>query len=284
MQVLRRNSAKMQIVHRAKIRYNERMPKKMEEFLRHGMQRLGRVVEKAIGTAKQAKATVVATGATPASVALETQFGIPKLKELLRFAVDRIVPSVIPTLTNRTVVEIAEETGRFALTCKEQGARLVAALELGAGQPPAVADATRQVYVIRGGLRRLPFADNFFDFGIVNLTTPLQGEFLRSLKEVSRILAPGAGLIVADFHPFGWFARRGATRIKPAESTLRGMGDYFKVARLAGLHVLDLREAFLDETMRAAFVTPEEKIAYRTLKESPLMVCLILRKGNADER
>lgn len=260
------------------------MAKKMEEVLRRGMEGVGKFVEKAIGKAAAAKATVVATGTPAQAVAFETQFGIPKLRELLQLAAERLIPPLLPTLANRAVVEVGDGTGRFALACKEHGAKLVAALEIGGGAPPTIADATRQLYVIRGSLRRLPFADDFFDFGIANLATAQQGDLLRSLKEISRVLAPDAELLMIDFHPFGCYAKRGSSRIKPVESTLRGMGDYYKVARLAGLRVQDIRESFLDETMRAAFATPDEKVAYRTLKESPLMVCLQLRKGPVHER
>lgn len=256
------------------------MAKKMEDLLRRGMQGVGQFVEKAIGKARAAKATVVAGAPSTSQPAFETSFGLSKLKEILTLANDRIVPPLLPELANKSAIEIAEGTGRFAVPLKEHGAKLVASLEIGTGVPVTNTDSTRQLYVIRGSLRRLPFADAFFDFCIANLATPHQGDFLKSLKEIGRVMAPGADLVVADYHPFGSYAKRGSARIKPVESTLRGMGDYFKVARLAGLRVRDIRESFVDETMRAAFVTPEEKIAYRTLKDNPIMVCLLLRKGS----
>lgn len=250
--------------------------------MRQGMQSVGQLVEKAIGKAQKAKATVVAGSGAPVTMTLETLFGIPKLKELLTLSANRLIPPFVPALAERAVLEIAEGTGKFAPLLKEHGAKVVAALELGGGLPPAITDSTRQLYVIRANLRRLPFADNHFYFCIANLATPQQGDLLRSLKEISRVMVPGGHIIVTDFHPFGAYAKRGSTRLKPMESTLRGIGDYFKVARMAGLQVVDLREAFIDETMRAIFTTPEEKNAYRTLKENPVMACLIARKGVID--
>ncbi|MBI4365369.1 MAG: class I SAM-dependent methyltransferase [Deltaproteobacteria bacterium] len=256
------------------------MANKMEQFLKKGMQGVGQIVEKAIGKAAAAKASV-ATGAGIAAPVLETQLGIPKVKELLTLATDRLVPSLLPNLAGRAVVEIADGVGKFAPMLKEKGAKVVASLEIGLGAPVGSSDVTRQVYVVRGSLRRLPFADHFFEFGFANMATPQQGDFLRAIKEIARVLAPGGNLLVTDYHPFGAFAKRGGARIKPAESTLKGMGDYFKIARLVGLHVQDIRETFIDETTRAAFTTPEEKTAYRALKESPLMICLVLQKGAA---
>ncbi|MBI2346462.1 MAG: class I SAM-dependent methyltransferase [Deltaproteobacteria bacterium] len=260
------------------------MARRVEDLLRRGMRGVGTLVEKAIGTAQQARATVAAGSAAPAPPALETLLGLPKLRELLQLAADRLVPPLLPNLAGRAVLEVGEGTGRFTLACKEHGAQIVAAFELGAAFTSPLVDMTRRMYVVRGSVRRLPFRDDRFDFGIANLATSQQGDLLRALKEVSRVIQPEGTVVLIDFHPFGWYARRGATRIKPVESTLRGTGDYFKAARLAGLQLCDLREAFIDETMRAAFATPEEKVAYRTVKESPLLLCCVLRKGAAGER
>lgn len=260
------------------------MAKRFEQWMRQGMQSVGQVVEKAIGKAQAAKATMVTGGGLASPPALETHLGVPKLKTLLTLAAERLIPPLLPSLGGRTALEIAEGGGKFALTLKERGAPVVAMIEMGGGNAAITTDTTRHLYVIRAHLRRLPFADGAFDFCVANLATPQQGDFARALKEISRVVAADGRIVIADFHPFGAYTKRGTQRLKPAESTFRGVADYFKLARLAGLTILDIREAFIDETLRALFATPEEKTVYRALKDTPLMVCLVARKGVGDER
>ncbi len=240
---------------------------------------MGEVVEKAIGKAQAAKKTVVtgATGHAPDTI--EAHLPIAKVKEVLRMAVERMVPTLLPTLADRRSLEIGDGVGRYAPRLKEHGSRLVIAAEIGAGDAEIIPDAVGRVFLVRTALHRLPFEDQLFDFAVANLLTPYQGDVARALKEIGRVLAPGASLIITDFHPFGSYARRGTARVRPTESAFRGLGDYYKVARLAGLRITDVRESFLDETVRAAFVTPEEKQAYRALRDTPLVLCVLAKKS-----
>lgn len=255
---------------------------RLESYLRRGMQAMGHVVERAIGKAQEAKKTVVTAAASGGGggggSTIESNLNVPKVKELLRLATDRLIPSLIPALAERRVFEVADGVGHYMSTMKEHGAGCLVATEIGAGGTVHV-DAMRQLFQVRAALHRMPFADGIFDFGIANLLTSYQGDVLRALKELSRILAAGGTVIIADFHPFGPYAKRGAARVRPTESAFRGVADYYKAARLAGLKVVDVREVFIDEGLRPAFVTPEEKCAYRALRDAPLVLAMIARKG-----
>ncbi len=260
------------------------MAKKLEDMLRKGMASVGQAVEKAIGKAQEAKQSVVTSashvGSNGKAGTLEASISIQKIKELLRVSVERLVPSVLPSLADRRALEIGDGVGRYAPSLKEHGAKLVVATEIGAsGFATRIADPVARMYMIRAAIHRLPFTDNAFDFGVANLLTPYQGNFLQALKELARILAPGGSMVITDFHPFGAYAKRGAVRVRPADSAFRGIGDYYKAARLSGLRVTDIRECFIDETVRATFQTPEEKEAYRSLRDSPLILCLVVKKG-----
>lgn len=261
--------------------------RKLEELLRKGMTSVGQAVEKAIGKAQEARDSVATTAANVGgggkSVTLETAMSVQKVKEILRTSVERLVPTLLPTLADRRAVEIGDGVGRYAPSLKEHGARLVVATEIGAsGFAARIADPVNRMYMIRAAIHRLPFSDNAFDFGIANLLTPYQGNVLQALKELARVLAPGGSFIITEFHPFGAYAKRGAMRVRPTDSSFRGVGDYYKAARLAGLRVTDVRECFVDETVRAAFQTPEEKDAYRSLRDSPLILCLVVKKGTSE--
>lgn len=255
---------------------------KFEDMLRSGMQKIGSAVEKVIGKAREAKQSVSlpapsTQGDYPPS--LEGLLTVPKVRELLRLSVDRMIPNLLPALTDRRAFELADGVGKYAPRMKDHGAKMVVATEIGAGMTNPITDAVNHVYMLRAAIYRLPFEDNVFDFGVANLLTPYQGNVMQAFKEISRVMAPGGTIIITDFHPFGSYAKRGTARVKPVESSFRGLADYYKAARLSGMRVTDIRESFVDETVRALFVTDEEKQIYRTLRDTPLILCMIAKKG-----
>jgi hypothetical protein len=85
--------------------------------------------------------------------------------------------------------------------------------------------------------------------------------------------------IAVDFHPFGMFAKKGASRLKPIESTVKGLEDYYRICKTAGFRVINIREGLIDENLRPFFVTEAEKQSFRMIKESPLLIFLFLKKG-----
>lgn len=254
--------------------------KKLEDLLRKGMQAVGGVVEKAIGKAQAAKQTVShsAVGAgTPAT--LELALPVAKVKDLLRQTAERMISGLIPALPERRALELGDGVGHHAPSLREHGAKMVVAAEIGGGTPNVSPDAVGKLYVLRAWVHRLPFRDHAFDFAVANLLTSYQGDLFRALKEIARVLAPGGTAVFTDFHPFGAFAKRGNARVRPADTPMRGIADYYKGARLAGLRVQDVREAFIDESIRPAFVSAEEKQAYRSLRDTPLVLGLVVKKG-----
>ncbi len=258
--------------------------KRLEEIIRKGMTSVGHAVEKAIGKAQEARQSVATTAANVGGgtkhATLETSISLQKVKEILRASVERLVPTLFPPLADRRALEVADGVGGYAPSMKEHGARLVVTTEIGAsGFTMRVADPVSRTYMTRAAIHRLPFIDNAFDFVVANLLTPYQGNVLQALKELARVLTSGGTMVLSDFHPFGAYAKRGSLRVRPTDAAFRGVGDYYKAARLAGLRVVDVRECFIDETVRAAFQTPEEKEAYRNLRDTPLVLCLVVKKG-----
>ena len=57
--------------------------------------------------------------------------------------------------------------------------------------------------IVRSQAARLPFTNNRFSYILARLATQLQGDMVRALRELSRVLAPGGQGVVDDYHPFG---------------------------------------------------------------------------------
>lgn len=210
---------------------------------------------------------------------LEGHLGIEHVQGLLATAADKMLRHSLPVLSDQRVLELGEGAGRFAALLTEHGAREVIATEIGPLGLAPVADVAKHVRVVRATTLRLPYRDGTFDFVVANLLSLYQGETVAVLKELSRVLTPGGAVIALDFHPFAAFARRGTVRVRPTETSTRGLGDYYKAARQAGLRVQEVKEGFIDETLRPQFTTPEQKQAYRTFRDKPLVLAMIARKG-----
>lgn len=239
---------------------------------------------KLLGGAQKAKATVAAAGGRGLAtggglvpvLALETRVGLPKLKQLIDMQADRFVSQTLPMVTGKTVLEIGEGVPRFQKVIIERKPKNFCgifvddiSLKVGADSP---------VMMAKGSFKGIPFEENFFDCVVARMATPHQGDVVTAFKEIGRTLMPDGVALLLDFHPFGLYAKTGTTRLRSHQSTIRGLEDYFKMAKVSGLSVIDLHEGFLDDTVRNQFVTPQELNAFRELKGMPLVLFLVVTK------
>jgi malonyl-CoA O-methyltransferase len=113
----------------------------------------------------------------------------------------RVMGPLLPPLKGRRVIDAGSGTGRWAMHCKSQGARVIAV------------DFSREMLVrgprpaVLGDIRKLPFRNSTADVTICSFAL---GYAPGCLRELSRITRPGGILMVSDMHPES--ARRGWTR------------------------------------------------------------------------
>lgn len=136
------------------------------------------------------------------------------------------------------VLECGCGTGAYSVALAAFGPRHLTAMEYGA----SFLDVTREVmrhsgfaatYAV-GSIESLPFADGSFDFVFCRGVLPLvhQG---RSMAELARVMAPGAGLLVMVHSPsYYWYRIR---QLGPQSARLR----YFVLGWLGLLGGLSLR-------------------------------------------
>lgn len=257
------------------------MAESFEQTLRRAMTALGRVVEQAIGKAKQAKVQVESRGGVQPLLALESQLDMPRIRELIEAATQKLLAGAIPDLKGHPALEVGEDCGAYAPKLLGAQAGSVISIELSAAASPQQGDATRG-YVVRAQPSRLPFHGNRFAYALGRFATPQQGDVVAAVQEVGRVLAGGGQGVIVDYHPFGLYAKRGAQRLRPAESGLRHFEDYYRLCKAAGLRVVDVREAFIDEELRTLF-RESEIAAYRSLKGTPLLLFLFVYKPKKEK-
>lgn len=246
-----------------------------EQGLRRCMEALGRVVEWAIGGVKHAKVQVETRGGLQPILSLEDQLPVGRIRELIAAAEDRIFPACFPKLNQRRALEIAEGPVRWVTLLMKQGAEVTVGLEIG-GPASRQGDLARG-FILRGQATALPLTTASFDYVAARLATQVQGDFPQALREMARVMTSGGQGVIVDYHPFGLYAQHGDHRLRSRLSSIRGLEDYYKLCRSVGLYVVDLRELFIDESLRPRFAAAEIA-AYRSLKGTPLVLCLFVYK------
>jgi SAM-dependent methyltransferase len=139
-----------------------------------------------------------------------------------------LIEQVIP-LSGRRVLDLACGPGRHSAQLFEKGAR-VTGLDLSA----ALLTRARErlpppVHLVRGDMRRLPFADRVFEL-VVNLFTSFgyfaeEAQDLAVLGEAARTLVPGGSLVLDYFN-----ARLVSENLVPLEEKTLG-GRQVKISR-----------------------------------------------------
>ena len=252
------------------------MADSLEKFLRHSMTKVGKAVERVIGEAHKAKKSVGTRGGLQPILSLESQLSGVRISELINFSTERIYVPTIPNLSGQMALEIGEGTSAFIPRFLQQQARAAVGMEIGKASEIRQSEMGKG-FAIRGQTTNLPFANQFFDYVMARLATHQQGDTIRAIKEIGRILTPGGQGILTDFHPFGLYAKSGTDRLRSVESTIRNIEDYYKICRAAGLRVIDLKEAFIDESVRSLFDTQEIQ-SYRNVKGTPLIIFIYFFK------
>lgn len=244
------------------------------EFLKKWMNNLA-------GQARKAKKTVEAKRGLAPLLSLESRLAIPKLKILIERVGERLVPAALPDLQNKTVLELGEWPPHFQNPIQAKKPKVFCGVMVGNSRQTKIAQQ-ESPYLIQGSFKSVPVEDQFFDCVICRLASSDQGDVISTFKEIGRILTPEGSALVLDFHPFGLFAKSGVTRLRSVQATIRGLEDYYKMCRMAGLQIVEAREGFFDDTLRNQFATPQEMSIFREIKGTPLVLFLKmvkLRKG-----
>ncbi len=252
------------------------MSENFEESLRRAMKFLGDIVESVIGKAQKAKVQVGSRSGVQPILSLESQLSSQRIRELIDASVQRMMSDLIPDIRKGRALEIGEGPVLFGSRLLSSEASIAIGAEIGGGSTGTQGDISRG-YVVRSKVDGLPFPNSTFSYILARMATPFQGDMIRAMREMGRVLTPGGQGVVIDFHPYGLFAKRGGVRLRPAESAIRRFEDFYTLCKKGGMRVVDIREAVVDEGMRS-FFHEDEIQAYRNLKGTPLLAFLFVYK------
>jgi len=252
------------------------MSMSFEQAMRRAMEALGHVVESVIGKAKQATVQVSTRGGVQPILSVESQIPASRIRDIIEASTQKVLSSALPDLKGKAALEVGEGPVSWSGRLLGANAALVLGVEVGGGSVGRQGDSSRG-FVVRGNVAKLPIENDRFNYVVARLATQLQGDMVRAFRELSRVMSPGSQGVFVDYHPFGLYAKRGAARVRPADSGVQRIEDYYRFCRQVGLRVVDVRESFIDETSRQLF-REEEIAAYRNLKGTPLLIFLFVYK------
>jgi ubiquinone/menaquinone biosynthesis C-methylase UbiE len=123
-----------------------------------------------------------------------------------------LVEAIVDRLSLRTALDAAAGTGRHTLALAQRGVAVTAfdaTPEMLAVARRRLSDAGLSAGLVRGTLTGpLPLADEAFDLAVCALAFCHLPDLAAVCRELFRVVRPGGGLLVTDFHPdaqaFGW--------------------------------------------------------------------------------
>lgn len=151
---------------------------------------------------------------------------------------------LLPPVAGAVVLDLACGTGRYGLLAREQGARLVIALDNSAAMLARNPARTRAL----ASTEAIPLAEGSLDGILCGLALGHLPHLAPSLAEISRVLKPGGWALISDFHPMMFLSGGRRTFSTPDGQTYAVehyphlYGDYFHAARQVSLEITNVAE------------------------------------------
>ena len=205
-----------------------------------------------------------------------------------------------PTYAAETAISHLDERLVAALTPPLAGLRL---LDAGCGQgrrlrdapaagrvgvdlsPEMIATGLADGLDLRvGDLRALPLADAAFDVVWCRLAIGHVAERAQVYRELARVAAPGATVIVTDFHPAAHAAGhrrtfRAGAAVHEVEHHVHALADHLADAAAAGLTATAVREGAIGPEVEPFYRRAGKLDLYAEHRGLPVVLALAFRKA-----
>ncbi len=194
-----------------------------------------------------------------------------------------LVDSMTPLLAGLHLLDAGCGTGRRLRGC---GAAQVvgvdasaAMLDAGIGRGAPSADIATMV----GDVRDLPLPDAGFDVIWCRLVIGHLPECAAAYRELARVAAPGARVIVTDFHAAAHAAGHRRTfregdAVYEVEHHVHSLDSQIAAARAAGLALVDRCEAVIGEPVRSFYDRAGRAALFEEHRDLPVVLALAFRR------
>jgi malonyl-CoA O-methyltransferase len=195
-------------------------------------------------------------------------------------------------LTGKDIVDFGCGTGRNISRCFGRNARSIVGVDFSREMLLRALhkfDPSEQIILLESSIEFLPLRAEQFDMGIATLVLSHCPKLSVPVAEMTRVLRPGATMLVSDWHPEnddrGWKRifevpdANGSLIRYAAKSYHHSLLEYRKQFMEHGLVVKQVYEPVIDESLEPTFRRTNMMHVYHKYRGSPLVVVFALRKG-----
>lgn len=181
----------------------------------------------------------------------------PHAHNALMRAEEKAMLELAPDLRDKTALDLACGTGRYARILKDRCARPVAGIDL---SPEMLAQTDKGIgQFALADLAQLPITNNSYDFIICGLAIGHVENLPLAIAEAARVLKPGGTFLYSDFHPLGYLAgwRREFSGRNGKRYAVKHFAhlysDHDAACRAAGLTIRAIREPVIGREIQEQF-------------------------------
>ena len=194
---------------------------------------------------------------------------------------DQLVGAMTPSLTGLRLLDAGCGTAR---RLRGTGASLAVGVDLSpemlAAGGVTVADG---IETLVGDVRALPLPDASFDVVWCRLVIGHLPHCAPAYAELARVAAPGATVIVTDFHPAAWAAGHRRTfrddkGVHEVEHYVHDVAVQIETAAAVGLAIDEFREAPIGPAVRDFYVRAGRSALYAEHDGLPVVLALSFRR------
>jgi malonyl-CoA O-methyltransferase len=197
---------------------------------------------------------------------------------------ERVVAWLNPSLAGRSLLDAGCGTGR-RLPPPSSGLRRAVGVDLSPEMIRAGGRSERaHRWLVAGDLRMLPLRDASFDLVWCRLALGHLGDLAPAYRELARVAAPGATLIVSDFHPAAAAAGHARTFrdasgvVREVEHFVHTAEDHARAAGATGWSVAHVTDAVPGEPERPFYERAGRSAQLERERDLPLVLAICLRR------
>ncbi len=240
----------------------------MENFLRKMMQSAGKVVEKVghIHPSKKEAASPHKQEVSEASVSVSAFPPENQIRKWMETLENKEIPSLIPNLGSKTVLQATSSGNRLWETLQQKGADLVIDFDTGHFEGSPQTQKPPHLQMIKGNLLSAPFPDQSMDYLILLGAGIRREDPIPWIKEISRILKDGSRLILCFAHPFIEY------RLHPGMALAHRFDEYFMALKKSEIYVEEVREILANDSLKSWVGLAKNDKNFAQVKDFPMLL------------
>jgi len=196
---------------------------------------------------------------------------------------ERVMESMLPTVVNRRVLDVACGTGRWMNRLAACGAASVFGLDFSLQMLHcALGKTSLQGRLLQADCRQIPILSGTIDLALCSFVAGYLEDLKSLMRELSRIVSPQAEIFLSDVHPSchsrGWKrAFRHENQVLEIENTRHSIAEIVRIGEASGQRLVGQAEPHWGEPERRIFQAAGKIRLYEESCNDPAIFILKFR-------